>query len=578
LGIPIAGGALAWLAGCVRESAAKWTALLSSTAYLVAIAMLWHAGVLAAFDSPWIAPLGIRFELMADGMGSLLLTLTGVVSLVAVAVSWRSVARLAGAHYLALLWTVAGITGAFMAMDLILFVFFLELMLIPLYFLIAVWGREKRRYAAIKFIICTQAGSLALLVGILGLSFAHFRLPGDWTFDYFALLQIPLSPVLRFWLMLAFFAGFAVKLPVFGLHGWLPDAHAEAPVAGSVLLAGLALKVGAYGFMRFLIPLFPEAISRAGPLVMALGVAGIIFGAWQAYGQRDLKRLIAYTSISHMGYVLLGIFSWTELGLQGAMIGILAHGVGTSALFGMAGMLHERMGTYDLERMGGLWQRMPRLGGATLVLAMASLGLPGLANFVGEFLVLVGAWQVHPALAAAASLGLVFSVIYAMKLVEKIFHGPLMADAGNSHDDAPNIAGCDGAHASKQINNGFGMFGGRRAVGAGHHENCRIDAGLMPDAGLREFGVLAGCIAILVWMGLNPGPLLQTGEDSLNKLRHGIISAPAAPNPAGAADAVPSKNAEPVFVSTGGMRAAASGGVRHLIMSVAAPDRQRGPP
>ena len=485
--IPIAGGVLAWAYGCVRESAAKWVALGSAVAYLVAVAMLWQTHIpgqlsggeadgnwRAVWNVPWIAPLGIRFELMADGISALLLTLTGVVTLIAVAVSWRSVARLAGAHYLALLWTVAGITGAFMAMDLVLFVFFLELMLIPLYFLIAVWGREQRRYAAIKFIVCTQAGSFALLIGILGLGYAHRRLSGGWSFDYFALLHTPLSPGLRFWLMLAVFAGFAVKLPVFGLHGWLPDAHAEAPVAGSVLLAGLSLKVGAYGLLRFLLPLFPEAVSRGGLLVMALGVAGILYGAWQAYGQRDLKRLIAYTSISHMGYVLLGVFSWTELGLQGAMIGILAHGVGTAALFGVAGMIHERTGTYDLERLGGLWQRLPRLGGATMVLAMASLGLPGLANFIGEFLVLAGVWQVHPVLAVAAALGLVFSVIYAMKLVQQVFHGSLAADARP-----------------------------------------------MPDVGVREFTVLAGCIALLVWIGLNPGPVLRAGGESLKDLRSG---------------------------------------------------------
>ncbi len=492
LGMPIVGGLLAWVAGRVAAPSARWVALLSTVVYLAVVAMLWTAAPLelpvpghwiARTDFPWAPSLGIRFTLMADGISMLLLTLTGVIALVAVAASWRSVTRLVGAYYLTLLWTVAGVTGAFVAMDLVLFYFFLELLLLPLYFLIAVWGREKRRYAAIKFLVCTQAGSLALLVGILGLGYAHDQAFGFWSFNYFDLLRTPLSPAMQLWLMIAFFLGFAVKLPVFGLHGWLPDAHAEAPVGGSVLLASLALKVGAYGFLRFLIPLFPESVRQGGLVVMILAVAGILYGGWQSYGQRDFKRLVAYTSLSHMGFVLLGIFSWTELGLQGAMIGILAHGVGTGALFAVAGMVHERTGTYELARMGGLWARLPRLGGATMALAMASLGLPGLANFVGEFLVLAGVWQAHPALAVVASAGLVVSVIYAMKLIQEVFHGPL----------APEV-------------------------------------GVIPDAGLRELGLLAGCIAILVWMGLCPGPVLRAGEPALRDLRNGGGAVEASPD------------------------------------------------
>ena len=480
----LAGGAAAWALAQVSPNAGRWTALLAAGAFLGLALRLWSYPLLevpfpgcwqAMVNWPWIPQLGIRFHLMADGISILLLLLTGVVGLLAIGVSWTGITERVGFFHFNLLWTMAGIAGVFMALDLILFYVFWEMMLIPLFFLIVIWGREQRRRAAIKFLLYTQAGSLVLLLGILGLCFAHYRGTGLLTFNYFALLHEPLAPALGFWLMLAFFIGFAVKLPVVGVHGWLPDAHSQAPAAGSVFLAGLALKVGAYGLLRFTVPLFPQAAFAFAPVALVLAVAGILYGAVLAYGQRDLKRLIACSSISHMGFVLLGIFCWNELALQGALLVMLAHGVSTAALFAVADMLHRRSDTYDLERMGGLWAALPRLGGATLILVLATLGLPGLANFIGEFLVLLGAWQAHPTLTVIAACGLVLSAIYALKLVQAVFHGP--------------------------------------APGA---------ADLLPDAGRRERLLLGGAIALLIWFGLNPGPLLRTSGPALRQLESDI--------------------------------------------------------
>ena len=264
-------------------------------------------------------------------------------------------------------------------------------MLVPLYFLTLIWGHKERRiYAAIKFFIYTQVGGLLMLVAILGLYVLHGRQTGVNTFLYDELLGTELSGSAAMWLMLGFVAAFAVKLPVVPLHTWLPDAHTEAPTAGSILLAGLVLKAGAYGFIRFVWPLFPSAALQLAPWAMLLGAVSILYGAVSAFGQTDLKRMVAYTSVSHMGFVLLGVFAGNQLGLQGAVVVILAHGLSTGGLFFLSGSLYERLQTRDLTQMGGLWSQMPRMGTAWLICVLASLGLPGLGNFVGEFFVLLG--------------------------------------------------------------------------------------------------------------------------------------------------------------------------------------------
>jgi NADH-quinone oxidoreductase subunit M len=308
-------------------------------------------------------------------------------------------------------------------MDLFLFYFFWEMMLIPMFFIINIWGYENRHYAAVKFFLFTQGSGLLMLLAILGLYFLHGEATGIHTFSYLELIKSPLSSTMAFWLMCGFLIAFAVKLPAIPFHTWLPDAHTEAPTAGSVILAGLLLKTGAYGMLRFVLPLFPEAAHKIAPYAVIVGVIGILYGAKLAYAQMNLKRLIAFTSVSHMGFIVLGIFSFQALAYQGVVLQIATHGITTGALFMIAGAIKERMHSLDMDKMGGFWQQMPRMGGVTLVFLLASLGLPGLGNFIAEFLVLSGAFQTHMVASIFASLGLVASVIYSLKIFQKVFQG-----------------------------------------------------------------------------------------------------------------------------------------------------------
>ena len=459
---PLIGGLLAWLAG--GGIWPRWIALGALAVDLGLVGTLWAAAPdgawLADFDRPWCPPLGIRLHLGLDGLSLVLVVLTMVLGVVAVAASWSEIRRRVGFFHFNLLWTLAGIIGVFVALDLILFFLFWELMLVPMFFLIVLWGHERRIHAAIKFMLFTQGGGLLLLVAILALALEASRRTGILTFDYFALAASPADPAVAPWLMAGFFLAFAVKLPVVPLHTWLPDAHTEAPTGGSVILAGLLLKTGAYGLLRFAVPLFPAQAQAFAPVAMTLGVAGILYGAVLAFAQDDMKRLIAYTSISHLGFVLLGIYAGGRLAPQGAVMQMLAHGLTTGGLFVVAGAVQERLHTRDLGRMGGLWAVAPRLAAIGLVLAVASLGLPGLGGFVGEFLVLLGAYGAAPGLAAIAALGLVASAIYALTLVQRAFHGP-----------------------------------------------CRVAA--IPDLGARHLAVMAALMTGLVWFGLYPQPVLD---------------------------------------------------------------------
>jgi NADH-quinone oxidoreductase subunit M len=425
------------------------------------------------FRAPWIPALGVSFHLSMDGISLLLVLLTAVLGIIAVLASWRGIQERVGLFHLNLLVILSAIVGVFLAADLFLFYFFWELMLIPMYFLIDLWGHERRHYAAVKFFLFTLISGLLMLVAILGLYFAHGRVTGEYTFDYAALLGTPLPPATALWLMLGFFTAFAVKLPAVPLHTWLADAHTEAPTAGSVVLAGLLLKTGAYGMIRFVVPLFPTAALQFAPVAMGLGVAGILYGAFLAFAQHDFKRLVAYTSISHLGFVLLGIFAWNQLALQGAMMQMLCHGLSTGGLFIVAGALQDRLGTRDMRRMGGLWSAAPKMGALTLVLALAALGLPGLGNFVGEILVLLGAYQVYPVLAIVATAGLVLATVYALWMMHVVF------------------------------------FGKAR------------EAGRPAELDRREIAVLGVMIALLVALGLGPQRVLDTAGPALARVERG---------------------------------------------------------
>ena len=472
--IPVIGGLLANLSGRLGRFPA-WVSLGALAIDLALVAGLWlvaggaaGGGWLVEVKMAWIPRLGVSFHLAMDGLSLVLVALTFFLGACAVVSSWTEVKDRVGLFHLTLMLTLAGITGSFLAVDLFLFYFFWELMLIPMFFLIALWGHENRRYASMKFFIFTQAGSLLMLVAILALFFIHGRATGEYTFSYEALLGTPMGYAAELFLMLAFFAAFAVKLPVFPFHTWLPDAHTEAPTAGSVVLAGLLLKTGGYGLIRFVIPLFPEASLDFAPIAFVLAVIGIIYGAVLAFGQSDLKRLVAYTSVSHMGFVLLGAYAWNELALQGALVQMVCHGVSTGALFMIAGSLQERLHSRDIADMGGLWTSAPKMGAAMLVFALASLGLPGLGNFAGEFLVLLGVFSVSPEAPISAASGLVLSAIYSLWIVQRVFHGT-------------------------------------QKLG-------------IVDFGRREMAAIVPMIAVIVWLGVFPQPVLDLFGQTLKAL------------------------------------------------------------
>jgi NADH-quinone oxidoreductase subunit M len=446
--IPALGGVLAWMAGGRHPDWPRWIALFVLTIdLLIALSLIGpamssgHTAWIASFDRPWIPQLGISFELDLDGLSLVLILLTIALGFISVVISWTEITDRAGLFHANLLWAVTGVIGVFLALDLFLFFFFWELMLVPMYFLIALWGHEHRFYAAIKFFIFTQGSGLIMLVAILVLVFVHQQTTGHFTFDYLALLGTKMNPTTAFWLMLGFFVAFAVKLPAVPFHTWLPDAHTEAPTAGSVLLAGILLKTGAYGLIRFVVPLFPDAAHAFAPYAMALGVIGILYAALLAYGQNDMKRLVAYSSVSHMGFVLLGVFAWNTLALQGVVVQMLAHGVSTGALFILVGALQERIHTRDMRLMGGLWGSIPRLSAFGMVFAIASLGLPGLGNFIGEFLILLGSFQVSVPFTVIAAIGLVAGAAYALLLVQRAFHGN-----ATPHPDAAKLIDLTAPH------------------------------------------------------------------------------------------------------------------------------------
>ncbi len=471
--ILMAGGIASWLAAPRNATIARWIALLSICIDFIVTLAMWASNTghatrwFTECNLQWIPQFGIRLHLAIDGLSLVMLLLTYFLGIMAILCSWTEIKDRAGFFHFNLLWVLAGITGVFLSMDLFLFYLFWELMLVPMYLLIGIWGHERRIYAATKFFLFTQLSGLLMLVAIISLAIIHQQTTGVLTFDYEQLLGTVLQPNTALLLMLGFFIAFAVKLPIFPLHTWLPDAHTEAPTAGSVILAGLLLKTGAYGLIRFVLPLFPEASHRMAPLMMTIGVIGILYGAVLAVAQTDLKRLVAYTSVSHMGFVLLGIFAGNEIALEGAVIQMVSHGISTGALFILAGLLQERMHTREIAKMGGLWETMPSLSGAGLVFAMASLGLPGLGDFVGEFLVLLGAYRANVSLTVVATLGLVAATLYGLRLGQSAFQGP------NPH----------------------------------HWK--------LPDLSFREWAILGPMMICLLWLGLYPQPVLNAVRPSL---------------------------------------------------------------
>ncbi len=384
----------------------------------------------------WIASPPIHYHLGVDGISLFLVILTTFLTPISILASWKSIQHRVKEFFVMLLLLEVGVVGVFLSLDLFLFFLFWEVMLLPMYFLIGIWGHERRIYAALKFVLYTMAGSILMLVGIVWL----YTITG--TFDLPAiqkLLQagfVVLSPRAELLLFAAFFLAFAIKVPLFPLHTWLPDAHVEAPTAGSVILAGVLLKMGTYGMIRFCLPLFPDASRRAAPLVAALAIIGIIYGALVALVQPNLKKLVAYSSVSHLGFVVLGIFAFNNISMQGAVYQMLNHGISTGALFLLVGMLYERRHTFEIAEYGGLATPMPRLAAFFLFAVLSSLGLPLLNGFVGEYLILLGTYQSHWNWAAWAALGVILSACYLLWSYQRVFFGEVTQGKNRELPDA----------------------------------------------------------------------------------------------------------------------------------------------
>ena len=419
----------------------------------------------------WISDLGVQWLLGIDGISLFLVVLTGVLFPIALlAVDPGHDDR---AYYAWLLLLEAGVMGVFCALDLVVFFLCFEVVLVPMYFLIGRWGHGNRAYAATKFFLYTMAGSALMLVGILAVAFLHADATGSSiTFDLVSIAEAQaIDATAARWIFAAFALAFAVKVPIFPLHTWLPDAHTEAPTAGSVILAGVLLKLGTYGFLRFGLYLFPEASHFFAPVFLTLGVVGIVYGAVVATMQRDLKRLVAYSSVAHLGFIVLGTFSLNTEGIEGGLLQMVNHGVSTGALFLLVGMIYERRHTRQIDELGGLQKAAPVMAAVFTVVMLSSIGLPGLNGFVGEFLVLVGAFNAHRWWAVIAAAGVILAALYLLWAYQRVFHGP--AEGDNAE---------------------------------------------MPDLRLREGLVMAPLLALIVFMGVYPKPVIERMEPTVDAL------------------------------------------------------------
>jgi NADH-quinone oxidoreductase subunit M len=496
--VPLAGAVVLFVAGLLsrraRDSVWRWGALtVSAAAFVISLAMLTafetgRPGFQLVERASWVGLLNFRYTVGVDGISLFLVLLTTFLMPLAILASWK-VERQVPAYMASMLVLETAMLGAFVALDLLLFFVFFEGLLFPMYLIIGAWGGERRVYAAVKFFLFTMAGSALLFVAILFLYFQAAAQLGFGTFDLVQLAQLDWSgefEVTARWLFLAFFLAFAVKVPLFPLHTWLPDAHVEAPTAGSVILAGILLKVGAYGLIRFNLALFPEASLYFRTFVMVLAVIGIVYGAAVALIQVDVKRLVAYSSVSHLGFVVLGTFAGTVQGMSGGVLQMVNHGLSTGALFLLVGMLYERTHTRDLRRLGGLGRQTPVLAGFFLVVALSSLALPGLNGFVGEFLILAGTFVTNAGFAAVAAVGVILSAIYLLWAYQRMMHGSLPEEQAQH-----------------------------------------------PDLSIREYVILVPVVVAIVWIGLFPKPFLDRIEPDAERHARVVEMEPAGVRAAG---------------------------------------------
>ncbi len=474
IAVPIVGGI-----GClaVNEARAKSVALVTTLAlFFISLPLFWtfdigDAGFQNRVSSVWVEAWGISYQIGLDGISILMVLLTTFIMPLAVAGSFSYIEKREKAFYAMLLFLTTGMIGVFVALDLFLFFIFWEMMLIPMYFLIGIWGGKRRIYSAIKFFLYTSFGSLLMLVAIVTLAYLFQVASGDWSFSYEDLLTLDMSLRVQLWLFIGFALAFAIKVPMFPFHTWLPDAHVEAPTAGSVILAGVLLKMGVYGFLRFGLPLFPNAAMHPTVLmtILVLAVIGILYAAWVAAVQPDAKKLIAYTSVAHLGFVVVGVFGLTAQGIEGGILQMVNHGISTGALFLLVGMLYERRHTRLIDDFGGIAKVMPVFAFAFVLVALSSIGLPGTNGFVGEFLILIGTFQKHPWIAAIATTGVVFAACYMLPMVQRVLFNPL---------DCP--------------------------------ENKALK-----DLGRRERLILAPMLVLIILIGVFPGPFLDRTRASV---------------------------------------------------------------
>jgi len=409
-----------------NHRAIRWIALLASLAsFAFSLLLLGYDPAGAEFqfreDLRWIEAFGMRYTLGVDGLSLVLVLLTTLLSAVSIFYSWEPITTRVKEYYIALLLLMVGMLGVFVSLDLFLFYVFWEISLIPMYLVIGIWGGPRRIYATVKFVIYTLVGSFLMLVAILAVVIAHGNETGTVTFSYETLRGFAYTDTLQALAFVAFFLAFAVKVPLWPLHTWLPDAHVEAPTAGSILLAGVLLKLGGYGFLRFSIPLLPDAAVSFAPIIIGLAVVAIIYGALVAMVQPDMKKLVAYSSVSHMGFVMLGAFVFNEQGLQGAAFTMISHGITTGALFLLVGVIYEQTHDRQIAHMGGLNARLPHYAAVFGLFTFASIGLPGLSGFVGEFLVILGAFRFNGYVAAAAMLVVIASAVYMLWMFQRVF-------------------------------------------------------------------------------------------------------------------------------------------------------------
>ncbi|MEZ4522564.1 MAG: NADH-quinone oxidoreductase subunit M [Thermomicrobiales bacterium] len=506
---PLAGALILFFVPSIAPEMARRVAIAAGlVSFILSLAML------MAFDvnDPtmqftehigWLPGVGVNYDFGVDGISAVLVVLTTLLGLIGIIAS-TSITRRRREYYISLLLLQTGMIGVFFALDLFLFYIFWELMLVPMALLIGVWGSANRVYAAVKFFLYTLAGSLLMLVGIVAVYWENINLGNDPTLNILDLASVQYSDSLQFWVFLAFFIAFAIKVPMWPFHTWLPDAHVEAPTIGSVLLAGVLLKMGGYGLIRFNLSLTPDAAQDLAPYIMALSLVGIIYGALVALVQPDMKKLVAYSSVSHMGFVTLGIFAFNMQGMYGAMIVMLSHGFVTGGLFLCVGVVYERAHTRLISAFGGIVSRMPIYSALFGVFMLASLGLPGLSGFVGEFLALVGAFNAYRWAGVIGMVVVILAAWYMMWMFQRVVLGRAAGEPADPHDNAlPAVTGASGA------------------AGA-HHDEWPVDehgVPQWPDVTRIELLTLLPLVLLTIIVGVWPGPFM----DILRTTLEGIL-------------------------------------------------------